>query len=669
MGLGQNSPGRDLKTRYLYLGGAMLAGLVVLAVNLYRLQIVRGDEYLAKSQENFIKPIRVRADRGMIKDRRGQILADGRPSFDVFVTPAFCQRCSAEVLPRLAAYLKWDEAQQARAEAAVKAARGPARFTPIAVRVDLSRDELDVLNAHPDELPGVDLEAVPHRNYRSGTVLAHVLGYMNEVTQEELDNLNAKGGDYALGDYLGRRGIERYFEGQLRGEDGQRKEVVNARGQSMRDSAGLIAEGDVVPPRPGKNVILSIDARLQAEAERAFPGVAGAVVALDVRTGFILAMVSRPSYDPNTFTGRVSNAQMAAMAKDPLQPMMFRPVAMHYSPGSTFKPFTMLAGLKSGLFNPHSSVNCTGGYRLGARTWRCHTTHGLRDARQSLQASCDTFFYKVADTIGLDPIAEMGKALGLGAPTGIGVVGEVPGIMPDVAYHDRVTPGGYQKGMALNSAIGQGDDNVTPLQLTLAYAAIANGGTLYQPQLVRRVEAADGRVLEEFQPKVVRQVPIPPEHQKFVVDALVAVVNEAGGTATRVRLKDVVMAGKTGTAQVQRLGLVREKKDQMDYFTRDHAWFAAFAPAEDPEIAVVVLNEHGGHGGSEAAPTAAAVMQKYFDLKRGDAEASLQSAPPPPPPAPEPPKRPVLTPAAPGAASERSLAAVPPSPLPIPEAR
>ena len=666
MTLRPTSPGRDLKVRYLYLGGAMLVGLVVLAVNLYRLQIIQGDEYLAKSQENFIKPIRVRADRGMIKDRRGEILADSRPSFDAFVTPAFCQRCVAEVLPRLATYLQWDEVQQARIEAQVKGTRGPARFQPISVRVDLTRDELDVLNAHPDELPGVDLVPVPHRNYRSGAQLAHVLGYMNEVTQDELDSLNSKGGGYALGDYAGRRGIERYFESRLRGQDGLRKEVVNARGESMRDDQGLIGGSDEVPPKPGKNVVLSIDSRLQAEAERVFPGVAGTVVALDVRTGFILAMMSRPSFDPNVLTGRVSAAQMTAMAKDPLQPMMFRSVAMHYSPGSTFKPITMLAALKSGQFNAHSFVNCTGGYRLGSRVWRCWADrgHGIRDSRQALQSSCDTFFYHVGDVLGLDPIAEMGKALGLGSPTGIGVVGEVPGIMPDVAYHDRATPGGYQKGMALNSAIGQGDDNVTPLQLTLAYAAIANGGTLYQPQLVRRIESVDGKVLEEFQPKVTRQIPIAAEHRALVVDALTAVVNEAGGTATRVRLKDILLAGKTGTAQVQRIGAVREKKEDMDYFERDHAWFAAFAPADDPEIAVVVLNEHAGHGGVESAPTAAAVVQKYFDLKKADASASVVPAVRPPPPVEGPPEKPTEKLPAPGDDAKRKLAAgqAPPHP-------
>jgi penicillin-binding protein 2 len=232
----------------------------------------------------------------------------------------------------------------------------------------------------------------------------------------------------------------------------------------------------------------------------------------------------------------------------------------------------------------------------------------------------------VADTLGLDPIAEMGSSLGLGSPTGIGVVAEVPGIMPNSDYHNRKTPGGYTKGMALNSAIGQGDDDVTPLQLALVYASIANGGTVYQPQAVQRIQSANGEVLDQFQPKVVRQVRIEPAHHKLVVDALTAVVNEPGGTAYRSRLKEIKVAGKTGTAQVARLGSVRLKKEQMEYFERDHAWFASFAPAEDPEIAVVVLNEHGGHGASDAAPAAVAIIQKYFDLKNEDATVAQESS-------------------------------------------
>jgi penicillin-binding protein 2 len=625
MTLGRSSTGRDLKRRALWLGLAMLSGLLLLTVRLYRLQVIQGDEYAAKSVANFVKEIRIRADRGNIKDRRGEVLVDSRPSFDVFLTPAFCEHCSEEVLPRLAGWLGWDDANRTRVEALLQAARKSAPFQSIPVQLDLTRDELDTLAAHKTELPGVDWPAVPHRHYRAGSALSHVVGYMNEISQEELDRAPA-GSAYALGDFVGRRGVERYFERELRGTDGARQEVVNARGETIQELSDLLVGRTPVQPRPGDTVVLSLDMRLQAEAERAFPGVAGAVVVMDARTGFILAVVSRPGFDPNLLTGRVTAAQMAELARDPLQPMIFRPTQQHYSPGSTFKVVTALAALHSHVLTATSTVACSGGYSLGARRWRCMGEHGFMDFHNALQHSCDTFFYHLGDMLGLDPIAEMGRALGLGAPTGVGVVAEVPGIMPDSAYHDRVTPGGYTKGLALNSAIGQGDVNVTPLQLAVLYAAVANGGQVFRPQLVRRIESPDGKTLREFQPEVVRDVPLEPEHQHLVLDALAAVVNEPGGTAYRSRLADIRFAGKTGTAQVATLGKVRLKEMAMSFLQRDHAWFAAIAPAEEPELVVVVLNEHGGHGASDAAPTAAAIIQKFFELKRADANASIAAS-------------------------------------------
>jgi penicillin-binding protein 2 len=524
--------------------------------------------------------------------------------------------------------LRWDEAVLSATEARLKAAHGPQRYQPMVVQVDLDRDEVDRINARLHLLPGVDLEPVPHRNYPTHDALAHALGYMNEVTQEELVRLNAEKSErapYALGDYIGRRGVERTFENTLRGRDGLRKEVVNARGEVMRDQLGniLVNKAAEVIPRAGNNVVLSIDARLQAEAERVFPGQAGSIVVMDPKTGFILALVSRPSFDPNMLTGRVSSQQLAKLSKDPLQPMVFRAVAEHYHPGSTFKPITLLAGLHSGLFTPHTSINCPGGYRLGNRTWRCDLErgHGPMDAHRALQMSCDVYFYRMGDVVGLDPIAKVARELGLGSPTNLGIAAEVPGVIPDVAYHNRVTPGGFAKGMVLNTSIGQGDVNVTPLQLAVMYAALGNGGKVFTPQVIRRVEAFNGEVLEEFQPKVVRQIEMSSEEHKLIVDALISVVHDAGGTAGRARLKDVVVAGKTGTAQVMRLGAVRLKKDQLPYLERDHAWFASFAPANDPEVVVVVLNEHSGFGGREAAPAAAAVISKYFELKRSDGSA------------------------------------------------
>ncbi|MGO9830006.1 MAG: penicillin-binding protein 2 [Myxococcaceae bacterium] len=627
MTLGQAGTGRDLKRRALWLGLAMLAGLLLLTVRLYRLQVIHGDEYAAKSVANFVKEIRIRADRGIIKDRRGETLVDSRPSFDVFITPAFCEHCSEEVLPRLAGWLGWDDTSRAHVEALLHAAKKSAPFQSVPVQLDLTRDELDTLAAHKTELPGVDWPAVPHRQYRAGAVLSHVLGYMNEISQDELDRA-PPGSAYALGDFVGRRGVERHFERELRGTDGSRQEVVNARGETIQELNDLLGGRPPVPPRPGDTVVLSLDMRLQEEAERAFPGVAGAVVVMDVRTGFILAVVSRPGFDSNLLTGRVTAAQMAELAKDPLQPMIFRPTQQHYSPGSTFKVVTALTALESHALSASSTVTCTGGYTLGSRRWRCWNDagHGPVDARHALQHSCDTYYYRVADLLGLDPIAEMGRALGLGAPTGVGVVAEVPGIMPDSAYHDRVTPGGYTKGLALNSAIGQGDVNVTPLQLANLYATVANGGQLFRPQLVRRIESPDGKTLQEFQPEVVREVPLEAEHRRLVLDALAAVVNEPGGTAYRSRLADVQYAGKTGTAQVTTIGKVRVKESAMNFWQRDHAWFAAIAPVDEPEIVVVVLNEHGGHGASEAAPTAAAIIEKFFELKRSDANASIAAS-------------------------------------------
>ncbi|WP_426750897.1 penicillin-binding protein 2 [Myxococcus sp. Y35] len=645
--LGNTTPGRELKRRFVWLGLAMVLGLGLISIQLYRLQITRGEEYAAKSVANFVKEVRLRADRGVIKDARGTILVDSRPSFDAFITPAFCTDCFEQVIPRLAELLQWDADQRKKVEDIVRMGRRHAPFQPVPVRVDLSRDEYDRIAARRDILDGVEVAPVPHRHYRTNTVLSHVLGYMNEITQEELERLNGDGARYALGDYIGRRGLERYFENRLRGTDGVRKEVVNARGQTIEELNDKLGDNAVVPPRPGSNLVLSIDMRLQEEAERAFPGVTGAVVAIDVHTGFIRALVSRPGFDPNLLTGRVTPQQMALLSRDPLDPMINRVAAEHYSPGSTFKVVTALAAFKSGAFRPETVVNCPGGYRLGARTWRCHKDagHGHMDGLTAMKTSCDTWFYKVADTIGLDPIGEMGKSLGLGSPTGVNVVAEVPGIMPTSAYHDKASPGGYTKGMALNSSIGQGDNNVTPLQLALLYAAIANGGTLYKPQMVSRLEDLDGKTIESFQPEVVRKVDLPAPHLKAVVDGLVMVAHEPGGTAYRARMnhmrdKDILIAAKTGTAQVARLGAIRLKTHQMSYFERDHAWFAGFAPADKPELAIVVLNEHGGHGGSDAAPTAMAVFQKYFDLKKLDATA--------PPPRPNQPYTPSSASRAPG---------------------
>jgi len=391
----------------------------------------------------------------------------------------------------------------------------------------------------------------------------------------------------------------------------------------------LIPESErLIQATPGNNLVLTLDERLQEAADAAFLGRAGAVVAMEAKTGFILAMVSRPAFDPNKMSGRITRAELQKINDDPLKPMLNRVMNENYHPGSTFKIVISLAGLEQGEISPGATLFCNGGYTMGNHRWRCDkpTGHGALTLKQALQQSCDTFYYTLGDRVGLDGISEMAHRLGYGQPTGLDMGREIPGIIPDSKSISPAT--GSERSHAINASIGQGEVNVTPLQQAVAYAAIANGGQVWKPQIVRRIESPDGKVLREFEPELdlangrEGKLDLKPEHLAAVRAGLTAVVNEPGGTAYRSRLAEVQFAGKTGTAQVMKLG----QKQKLDptlqgYYSRDHAWFASFAPAEDPEIVVVVLNEHGGWGAEAAAPAAARIVHAYFNLKKQDAVA------------------------------------------------
>ena len=640
--------GRAYGNRLLTAVGVTALFFFVLLGRLYVLQIARGEEFAEKSQENFIKELRVPATRGMIFDRHGRALVDERPSYDVFLTPAFCKSCD-ETISRLADTLSLDSEAVTRIKDQVKKSHGLVRFRAFPVKIDVPRDDLDKLNAVFIDLQGVDILPTPHRNYRYGMLAAQVLGYMNEIRPEELEALPENGPHYEQGDFIGRTGIERQYEKELKGKDGIERVVVDAKGNQSADKSELIKdEQRLVPAIPGHNLVLSIDEKLQAAAEKIFPGKAGVVIVLDVNTGDVLALVSRPGFDPNKMSGRISRQELQALSEDPFKPLRFRATQDHYNPGSTFKVVTGLAALENGTLHDGSTIFCNGGYTLGRRRWRCdkESGHGSLDLVHAIAYSCDTFFYALADRMGIEPIAETARELGLGSPTGIDLGYEDPGVVPSKAWHDAHTPGGYQKGFALNTAIGQGDNLVTPMQLAVLYAAIANGGTVYKPHLLRRVEDSDGHLIREIQPEVERKLPVKPEHLAAIVEGLKAVVNEPGGTAYGARIKDmpVLVAGKTGTAQVANMTGARTKEKDLDYWHKSNSWFASFAPADKPEIAVVVLNEHGGFGASAAAPTAMQVTKAYFELKaeyQAESEGQPLTVPPPQAktaPPPEPPR-------------------------------
>ncbi|MGE5047741.1 MAG: penicillin-binding protein 2 [Deltaproteobacteria bacterium] len=624
---------REIRPRAALGALVVVCCMLVLVVRLYQLQILRGEDYVVQSIANFRKSLFVPADRGLIKDRKGRTLVDNRPSFDVFMTPAFCKgKERDDVIARLKTYLMLTDEDVARIRADYQKSwlsrDKLERFKPFLVELDIPRDQVDVLEAHKTEMTCVNLIPTPHRSYHTPVSLGHVLGYMSEVTPDEMDDHP----EYRRGQTIGRRGIERRWERELRGADGKQNIAVDAKGRELdKDTQeALIPEAErLVPATPGNNLVLSIDERLQEAADAAFPGRAGAVVVMEAKTGFVLAMVSRPSFDPNKMSGRISRAELAAINSDPLKPMLFRVMNENYHPGSTFKVVTSLAGLEGNVIGPNSMVSCNGGYTMGNHRWRCDkpSGHGSLDLKHALQVSCDVFYYSVGDRAGLDGISAMAHSLGYGQPTGFDLGREIPGIIPDTKTIQPIN--GSARSQAINASIGQGEINVTPLQQAVAYAAIANGGEVLRPQIVRRVETPEGKVVREFKPEVLRKLPVKESSLAAVRAGLVAVVNEPGGTAYRSRLADVQFAGKTGTAQVMKLG----QKQKLDptaqaYFSRDHAWFAAFAPAQAPEIVVVVLNEHGGWGAEAAAPAAAKVVEAWYRMNREE------NAPPPAAPAP-----------------------------------
>lgn len=544
-----------------------------------------------------------------------------RPTFAAYIDPDhFPSR--GLVLRRLRDTMGLDEDAMKALRRRVFRARGLDKYRGILVRRDVSLEvegQLGLL-VQLGELPGVSVESAKARHYEHGELAAHVLGYVNELSQQELDDRRDQG--YRLGDAIGRRGVEKTFEEELRGTDGRETIVVDSKGRAQQSSFAQRLDEEVgvhVEPTPGNRIVLTLDLALQKAAEAAFDGRAGAIVVLEARTGRILTMTSTPSFDPNKLAGYFDPKEKRRLDEmQELRPWRFRAIQDYFAPGSTFKVVTALAALKAGVTNEHERINCPGAFRLGRTRFRCwkDSGHGLIDLHLSFARSCDVYYYTLGTRLGLDPIAEMGRALSFGDVTGVTLVAESKGIMPDAAWYRKHLPEGYTLGAAVNASIGQGAVSVTPLQLAVAYAAIANDGTVFEPQIALRIESYDGRAMREIPPIVRRELDLPEGALAQVREGLRQVVNEPFGTAYRKRLKDVQVSGKTGTAQVAKLGKTRIRASEMPWKVRDHAWFGAFAPSEDPQIVVVVLSEHGGGGSSAAAPIAMKVVQAWHELNQ-----------------------------------------------------
>lgn len=592
----------ESKQRILVISFVVGLFFLVLLLRLWHLQILSAEDYRSMSENNRLRFVPVAASRGAILDRSGKVLVSNRPSFSLAVIPQEVKDKDA-LFDRIARLLALDRAEL---EERWKKVKGRAKYYPVVLASNISRDQVEIIEENRLRLPGVEIEMKPVREYTSHILAAHLLGYIGEISDDEMDKKGFE--KYNPGDYVGKNGIERSWEHELHGNDGGRQFEVDARGRVLR----TISESH---PTVGNSVVLTIDAAVQKQAEKAFGDEAGAAVALDVNSGEVLAFVSSPSFDPALFSGKLPAAVWKSYLDDKRHPLENKALSGQYPPGSTFKVITALAGLENGLISDSTSVNCSGSYDLGTSTFKCWNKrgHGTTSLKKSLRESCDVYYYQLGERLGVDLIAKTANKFMLGAPMGIGLNNEKPGLIPTAEWKQKRFGKRWYHGETLPVAIGQGFVLMTPIQLASMISTIANEGTIYRPFLVKRVVDTDGKSLKEFKPEIIGRTDISADKFRLVKQGLFAVVNEPGGTGGMARLYDVRVAGKTGTSQVVKM---RDSKRGTPYQFRDHALFVAFAPYDKPEIAVAVVVEHGGHGGAAAAPIAGRILRAYFDGKK-----------------------------------------------------
>ncbi len=603
----------ELRRRLVWLLAVMAVAFTVLTARLWQLQIVRGNEYFEAARSNVVDQRFLPSIRGKILDRNGVALADNRPAFNVYVVPRLFDEAARA---RLIGLLGLDPDEVARLDRRLATARRRKARQAVMVLEDQGRDRAGLIAQARAELGGaVEVHDEPYRNYPHGTLAAHLIGYMNQPSSQEMADLERLG--YDESEFVGRYGVERTWERTLHGKKGIERFITNASGERINDAdAERLIEGPrLEPPTAGHDVVLTIDLELERLAHRAASAYSAAAVAVvEVETGRILALVSTPAFDPNVVTGHLTRAEDERLKGDPRQPYIDKTLQQHYPPGSTYKFVVGGAALEDRLTSTSEHLSCPGSHRVGGQAFYCMHTHGSIDFFTAVQRSCNVYFWKLAERVGIDRMAEVATDFGFGATTGLGLNGEVPGRVPTAAYYKRRS-GAHTVGHSLNTATGQGDVELTVVQLVMAYAALANGGRLYVPKVVERVESAGGDVIREEQPELRRRIAFSPATLEAIKQGMWRAVNAPGGTAHRFGRSEVVeMVGKTGTAQVR----ARRPKDAapvgpQDWDpSRDHAWFAGWAPASRPEIAIVVLVEHGGSGGGVAAPVAREIVDGYF---------------------------------------------------------
>lgn len=621
--IGQNEQLQAFQDRFRYLYAILIIMGSILLLRLWYLQILKGEEFKQFAEENRLKKIKIEAPRGMVFDRNRQILLDNHPTFNVTITPQYFKAADADqreaTINKLSKIIKMSP--KAIMEALNKAKKQPT-FQAVVVKKNLSMDEVSLIEMEKNTLRGVEVATGIRRTNVNGLIGSHMLGYIAEIDSDELPKVNRTAKrPYSQGDSFGKSGLEMQWENVLRGEDGVEYTEVDAFGRkkvlSDRNGPKVVADIPPKPAIPGKNIVLTIDEDLQKTAAEAFQKdtKSGAVVALDPNNGEILAMLSWPSFDSTEFSVGIRPEYYRELLANEDKPLRDKTIIDHYSPGSTFKIISALAGLEEGLINGQTIVNAGGSFKFGGRVfhdWK-KEGHGPTDVVKSLFRSVDVFYYKLATHMEIDVLAKYARALGLGQRTGIRLPGEIPGLVPDTEWKKKAIGAEWYPGETLSVIIGQGYVTATPIQLANMIGSIANGGTIYRPRLVKYIEGQDGSILERTEPEVLHKSNFSEENLRLVRKGLQMVLENDRGTAHASFVPGINAAGKTGTAQVIRFAADAVYKDCMhlERKYRHHGLFVAYAPVEDPKIAVAIIGEHACHG-SSAAPIAMAIIKKYL---------------------------------------------------------
>ena len=591
---------RRIQRRLIVLRLSVVVVLAILLIRVWYIQIVKGEEYAVLSEQNRVRMVYLKPPRGLIYDRHHNLLANNIPSFNLYVVLSDVddrQRLREDLSELIGVSVD---------DVRVAMEKHHTPRLPLKLKEGLTLKEAAAIESSLAQLPGVVIQAETERSYPQGTVAAHIIGYVGEVSakglkEEQFQNL-------VPGSAVGKYGVELEYDRIVRGRVGQKTIEVDARGHEQR--AIQIQE-----PIPGDDLYLTIDLPLQRLAEDLLGDSAGAVVALDPRNGDVLVLASHPTFDPNTLARGLTVSQWNQIRHDPKKPMTNRATQGQYPPGSVFKLVVAAAGLESGSISRSTPVDCRGQFTIGDRVFKDWKKggHGLVTLHEGLVHSCDIYFYTLGQQLGIDQIAHYAVQLGLGHRTGIDLPAENSGIVPSREWKERALGKPWYPGETISVAIGQGFVTVTPLQMATLIGTIANNGVQYKPRVVRQLKKRQDGTLVDIAPSRSETVQLQQETLTALHEALRDVV--VSGTGRRAQSRGITISGKTGTAQVVSLDNV-ESEDDVPHALRDHAWFVAYAPSDDPKIAVSVIVEHMGHGGAIAAPIARAIIDEYFQPDR-----------------------------------------------------